>query len=186
MYCVLSAQVNAVHTTPGSVQLVSTSVAQSSTRKKKRAKGVVLPDWFLEKINAEADGYGTVELGKALAIAVGRPTPWDHSAVSRFLRDEVTTAPMADAFAMLFDLPKPVYQASSFAEADELRRAAKKHASPAAVSQEQERRLAAVDQLRDVEEERDSDQTSPVDSQDERARGSRRSRRTARRGPSTS
>ncbi len=190
MYCVLSAQVNSVHTTPGSVRVTFLSVA---TKKHElaaplpRAKSVVLPGWWLEMVNREAADFGVVKLGRALAVAIDRPEgAWDHSAVSRFLRDEITTAPMAEAFSVLFDLPKPFYVARSKEEATDLQRAAKKHESPTSLSKEQERRLAANDQLLEAEEEASADQTRQLESVDEGASRRGRSRRAARRRAPTS
>lgn len=153
-----------------------------------RGKGIVLPDWFLTRINRDALEYGVAELGRALAIAVDRQEgAWDHSTVSRFLRNENTTAEMAEAFAVLFDLPKVYYVPDSYEAAVELQRAAKRHETPGALSKEQARRLSALDQLRDTEVEASNDQTPRVGSSDEEGTGRRRGvGRTARRRSPTS
>lgn len=146
-----------------------------------RAKGVVLPPWWLKKVRELVDerGGSLTQLGADLAAACGRAEPWDHSAVSRFLRDKVTTAPMAEAFATLLVLPKPFFVARTLDEAFALQATAKRYDS-AAVNPEQARRLAVADQIVDSEEESVRDRTPPVKSEDEGTRRSGRSGRSHR------
>lgn len=186
MYCVLSAQVNAVHTTPGSTQLPFLTVATKRTKGAPRGAGVDLPDWFMKLVSEVAEGVDETALGAALATAVGRDRPWDRSTVNRFVTNEKTTFEMAEAFCVLFSLPRPYHQSVTLEEAVEVQRIAARHASMERVTDEQRRRLAAVDQIRDSEEESAVDQTRPLQSTDERAGGRGWSRRAARRRAPTS
>lgn len=65
---------------------------------------------------------GTVALGVELARLVGRPNQWNHSAVSRFLTGERCTIEMAEAFSLLFGLPRfqAVVRAETLDDAREL------------------------------------------------------------------
>lgn len=66
----------------------------------------------------DEDERGLVELGRALAAAVGRPKPWSHSVLSRFARGEApVTKELADAISAVFRLPPPVFFARSYTEA---------------------------------------------------------------------
>lgn len=89
-----------------------------------RSIGTTPPQWWLdlfaaeyerrERANAdaktrrEAEIYiqGTVQLGIELARLVGRPAPWNHSAVSRFINGKGHTIEMAEAFSLLYGLPR--------------------------------------------------------------------------------
>ena len=119
-----------------------------------RAKGVDLPDWWLLKVGELVDerketlGESMSTLGKKLAEAVGREEPWDHSAVSRFLRGRNTTVPMAEAFSELLGVPRPFFVPRTLEEAIALTATAKRHDARTAAqvtSSEQSRRLAEVD-----------------------------------------
>lgn len=158
-----------------------------STEPEERAKGVVLPAWWLIKIRelVELRGGNLTQLGKDLATAIGRDEPWDHSSVSRFLRDKVTTAPMAAAFSCLFAFPPAFYVARTLDEAFALQATAKRY-DAVAVNPEQARRLAVADQVVDSEEESVRRRNDPVESDNEGTSRRGRTRRAARGGPSSS
>jgi len=154
-----------------------------------RGKGLVLPGWWLDLVQEIFDDReeGTVVTGKKLAEAIGRGRAWDHSSVSRFLEAKVTTREMAEAFAILYGLPQLVYKARSMEEAFALQGIAKKYDVVAASSNpERERRLAITDQVAAAEQEHARDQTRGLPSTNEGIGRSRRTRRVARRGASSS
>jgi hypothetical protein len=148
-----------------------------------RDKGIIVPSWFLLRIIklVDEDERSLVEIAAALTAVADRDSAWDHGAVSKFLNNKVTTDAMADAFASLYGVPRPFYEARTEEEAISLQATAKRY-DAVAVTPDQKHRLAVADQLRDTEQEAAGDQTHSVDSQDERARRGRRTGRTARRG----
>jgi hypothetical protein len=146
-----------------------------------RAKGVDLPSWWLEKVRSLVDerGENLTELGASLADAVGRSEAWDHSTVSRFLRNKNTTVPMAEAFATLLGLPRPFFVPRSMDEALSLQQVVKRYDGPK-LSPEQVRRLTIADQVVEAAEEEVRDQTRGVISKDEGAHRGGRTGRTTR------
>lgn len=152
-----------------------------------RAKGVALPDWWLQKVRELVDerGENLSEVGRALADVVQRNDAWDHSAVSRFLRNKVTTAPMAEAFAKLLGIPPAFYVPRNFDEALALQATAKRHDEPR-LTPEQVRRLKVVDEAVESVGVRSADQGAGVRSRDEGVGRSGRARRPSRGGPSSS
>ncbi len=160
--------------------------------KRDRGASVDLPQWWLDAVNrlyiAREDKL--VPLGQALALAVGREKAWPYDAVSRFLANEITTRPMADAFCRLYGVPPFVFEPRSMEEAIALQGVARKYDPPsAAVTPEQQRRLSLVDQRRVALEEEADRHTEPVTSQDEsseRVRGSGRTGRSPHRRPPSS
>jgi hypothetical protein len=134
----------------------------------------------------EEMGESLGQLGARLAEAVERKRPWDHSAVSRFLNEEVTTVPMAEAFSELFGIPRPLFVPHSWDEAVALNATAKRYAGKV-TTPEQSRRLAEVDELLAKETQKarlDRDgHAADDDRQHGRSEGGGRSRRTARRRP---
>lgn len=143
-------------------------------RGKPRAKGVVLLPWFLEKVRAIAEerketlNESLGDLGKRLGEAIGRPKAWDHSAVSRFLNEEVITEPMALAFAELFGIPRPLYAPRTFDEALGMQQVFRRHEG-LAINPDQKRRRDSMDQVAEVAEEEIRDQSRGVRSKDEGA-----------------
>lgn len=138
-----------------------------------RAKGVDLPSWWLEKVRELVDerGENLTQLGKSLAKAVGRPEPWDHSIVSRFLRNKNTTVPMAEAFAVLLGIPRPFFVPRSLDEALSLQQVARRYDEKLR-SQEQVQRIDAVDRLAAAAEADARDQTHALRSGDAERAGS--------------
>jgi hypothetical protein len=147
-----------------------------------RAKGVDLPSWWLEKVRAMVDerkeqfDESLVQLGAALADAVGREEAWDHSTVSRFLRNKNTTIPMAEAFSSLLGLPKPFFVPQSLDEALALQQVVNRHRKR--LTEVQERRLAFMDEAADTALL--EGQTTPLKSGHEGTDRSRRPGRTSR------
>lgn len=152
-----------------------------------RAKGVILPEWWLTKVRELVNERGTnlTEVGRVLAEVVQRNDAWDHSAVSRFLRNKVTTAPMAEAFAKLLGIPPAFYIPRNLDEALALQATAKRYDEPR-LTDEQVRRLKAVDAVVAVETRAPMDQSSGVRSRDEGVGRGRRTRRASRGRPSSS
>jgi hypothetical protein len=134
-------------------------VAAKTTKGAPRGAGVDLPDWFMELVREAADGINEPALGVALATAIGRDRPWDRSTVNRFVQGEKTTFEMAEAFCVLFSLPRPYHTSVTLEEAIEVQRVSARHATMERVTDEQRRRLAAVDQIRDSEEPSRADVT---------------------------
>lgn len=158
-----------------------------------RAKGVDLPAWWLEKVRELVDerketlGENLTELGKSLAAAVGRQEVWDHSSVSRFLRNRNTTVPMAEAFSELLGIPRPFFVPRSLEEAVALTATAKRYEGKV-TSSEQQRRLAAVDALlehetRSAKLDQSDDENDTSGRHGETERGGRARRPTRRRPP---
>jgi hypothetical protein len=167
-----------------------------SPPKKARAKGANLPGWWLDKVREIAeDRKDTMseslgELARLLSDAVGRQPPWEHSSVSRFLNENVTTVPMAEAFSILFGIPRPFYEPRSYAEALSMQQVAGKyaHTDGKITTPEQSRRLAEVDELLAKETQKARLDRDGHAADDDRQHGSRpegggRSRRVARRRP---
>lgn len=162
------------------------NVIDMSPRKEERAKGVILPEWWLEKVRSLVEERGTKygELGRQLAEVADRDEVWDHSAVSRFLRNIVTTAPMAEAFAVLLGVPPAFYMARTMDEAFSLQSTAKRYDSEL-LTTDQTRRLRVLDTVA-ASELASTDQTKRVPSRNEGAGRGRRVGRTARGGSSSS
>lgn len=111
------------------------------------------------RVRREPEIYleGTVALGAELARLVGRSSAWNHSAVSRFLNGKGYTLEMAEAFSLLYGLPR--FEAVVRAETPEqardlelfLRRAATRPASvdreAANLQREADRQTASVPSL---------------------------------------
>ncbi len=152
-----------------------------------RAKGVILPDWWLEKVRELVEERGTTlgEVAIALSEVVQRNDAWDHSAVSRFLRNKVTTAPMAEAFSKLLGIPPAFYVPRNFDEALALQAVSKRHDEPR-LTAEQVRRLAVVDEVVESEGATSADRRGGVQSSDEGVVRRGRPRRAARGRPSSS
>lgn len=146
-----------------------------------RAKGVDLPEWWLEKVRALVDerNESMVQLGKSLADAVGRDEAWSHSIVSRFLRNKNTTITMAEAFVALLGVPRPFFVPRSLDEALSYEQVSRRYGAPK-LNPEQQRRLATVDQVVEAAREEAVDQTRGVRSKDERAHRSGRTGRATR------
>lgn len=101
--------------------------------KKIRGKPIVLPPWWLEEVNKRFQDLKQgkiatkVSLAAELSRAHGRDLDWDHKAVERFLKGEVTTIEMMWAFLKIWpSLIQPVFIAHTRRDAerivDELRR----------------------------------------------------------------
>lgn len=161
-----------------------------------RAKGVDLPPWWLERVRELVDerketlGENLTQLGKLLSAAIGREEVWDHSSVSRFLRNKNTTVPMAEAFSELLGLPRPFFVPRTIEEALALTATAKRYDTAKVTSPEQSRRLGEVDALLDNEM-----RVASLEQQQRRSDDGRRhgqgdgaggNRRTTRRRPSPS
>lgn len=84
-----------------------------------RGRSLVVPRWWLDAAReaVEASGLGLVEVGEKLAAKVGRSDPWTHGAISRFLAGKVVTDQIAEAFIVMFSLPRPAYYPRDLAEA---------------------------------------------------------------------
>ena len=82
----------------------------------------VSPAWLdllrerTDALTVDGKSVGVVQLGKMLADAVGRRTPFSKATVSRFLLGDLITEEMLQAFSKLFDLPYPVITANSIEE----------------------------------------------------------------------
>jgi hypothetical protein len=131
-----------------------------------RDKSILLPEWWLVRVRELVDerGENMTQIGIALAAQIGRDEIWDHSAVSRFLNNKVTTQPMAEAFAQLLGLPRPFYLARTLDEAIALQAVALRYDPKPASS-----RLSAVDQVAETLEAEARDQSRGVASVDERS-----------------
>jgi hypothetical protein len=154
-----------------------------------RAKGVDLPSWWLEKVRElvdEREGESLTQLGIELAKTVGREQPWDHSSVSRFLRNQNTTVPMAIAFAELLGLPRPFFIPRSLDEALSLQQVVRKY-DAREVGPAQAERLASMDNAARLALDEAKGHTARVSSTgDERAVRGRRVGRAHRSRPPTS
>lgn len=84
-----------------------------------RGRSLVVPRWWLDAARdaVAASGLGLVEVGERLAAKVGRPDPWTHGAISRFLSGKMVTDQIAEAMVVMFDLPRPAYYPRDMAEA---------------------------------------------------------------------
>lgn len=157
-----------------------------ATETRTRAKGADLPSWWMIKVREivedrkETMGESLVELGALLADAVGRPTAWNHSSVSRFLNEDNPTVDMAEAFVALLGIPRPFFTPRSMEEALAMQQVARRYDAKQ-LTTDQVQRIAAVDQALGAAEREIKDQTHPLESQDEvRGGGSRRVGRSVR------
>jgi hypothetical protein len=156
-----------------------------------RAKGVDLPPWWLEKVREMVDerketiGESLGQLGEALADAVGREEAWDHSVISRFLRNKNTTVPLAEAFAVLLGIPRPFFVPRSFDEALSMQQVLRRYDGKG-LTPDQQRRLHTVDQVAAAAAQDAADQTRGVPSKDEGTSRRGRTGRAARRRSSAS
>lgn len=104
----------------------------------KRAKGAAIPvpSWWLDEARAawqrfKDGGKKMADLGQELALAVGRPDPWGHSVMSKFLDGSQVTSQIVAAFVEKFDLLQPVYYPRDLAEARLIQRTVKEAARAA-------------------------------------------------------
>lgn len=95
--------------------------------KKIRGKSVALPGWFLQDVNARFDELKAQKLtnlsalGMELTKAVGRELVWDHKAVDLFLKGEVTTIEMMQAFLRIWpSLLQPIFIAPTRRDAERI------------------------------------------------------------------
>lgn len=70
---------------------------------------------------------GFVQLGKELAKKVGRPRPWSHSLLSRFVANGQCSVELAAGISAFFKLPRPAFVARSRNEAIEMEGIASKY-----------------------------------------------------------
>ena len=147
-----------------------------------------LPKWWLDRVNAirAKKSHGVEELGQLLAEAIGKDEEFDHGAVSRFLNNKVVTHEMVEAFVRLYGVPPIWYEAQSLEEAIDMQASRPRNSNATTV--EQDARLEAADQVAETERRAAIDQRDGVRSPDGRSEGAgdnRRTRRTARRRPSS-
>jgi hypothetical protein len=156
------------------------------------------PTWWLDLFNAERlrrleenanarqekrkppHVEGVVQLGAELATIVGRPKPWNHSAVSNFINGERYTREMAEAFSILYGLPRfeVIIHFNTRDKAQEIEMLLGRHGFTRPVPPP---RVASVDQLAAALTESAEDQIAPVPSRDERTTRGRGAGRTTRR-----
>ena len=167
-------------------------------RKYSRGDGVDLPGWFLQGVNARFDDLGQSmgEVGKLLADAIGREEKFDHSTVSRFLSGKNTTIEMAQAFAVLYRMPMPVFIADTREDAERLEAFVSTHLRVPTPANANTKTAERVRTLRNIVDEVSPERigesepdrtghTPTVISSHERKSGSGRARRSHRRGPSS-
>lgn len=83
----------------------------------------MLPDWWFDELRAKVadDKIEKTQLGKELSALVGRARNWDHKAVDRFLKNDVTTHEMMVAFLRRYpSLMQPVFVARSRLDAERM------------------------------------------------------------------
>jgi hypothetical protein len=150
---------------------------------KDRGKSIEAPLWWVElarKAMRARDG-GLVVLGKQLATAVGRSTPYNHGLLSKFLAHpptRVTTQEFTDAVSIYFKIPRAYLVPRSYKEAVALEHISSafdntEEAKEAEIRSKRKNQLSA--ELHAIERESGS-RTDDVDSSDEVGEpGSRRS-----------
>lgn len=173
-----------------------------SNRGDDRSEGTDPPAWWLDRFKAEHTRRedenrraraakkpepfetGVQALGTILAERIGRAKPWHHSAVVNFLNGTRFTREMAEAFSLLYRIPRfeKVVRAETEAQAialemflRELEVPARHHGS------ENTNRVADVDEVAAVLQQSAEDQIAGVDSKNERANRGRRAGRAPRR-----
>jgi transcriptional regulator with XRE-family HTH domain len=151
--------------------------------KKTRGRPVVLMPWWLEAANKAAQGMTTTELAMRLSAIVQRTPAWDRTTVSDFLKNESPTYELMEAFCIAFDLPPAVIEPRTYAEADWLRKEARRfdESNPEKSSRQRE-----LDKVRELHAKRIADQTKQLDSIDDKGRLPRRRPRGMDRGGTSS
>lgn len=164
-----------------------------------RGEGVEPPAWWLKRFHDERErrkreddkaaangnpkpyAEGVVDLGIDLAEKIGRPRPWNHSVVSNFINGERYTREMAEAFSLLYDIPRfeAVVRAETEAQAIELEMFLRRFARSSQSGNVS--RVESVDQRAAELTELAEDQIDGVKSIDETVTRDRRTRRAARR-----
>lgn len=97
-----------------------------------RGKAVPEIRWWLQLargliVNDDRDG-GLIALGKELAKVQGRKVPWSHSVLSNFAHGKApATVELAEAIAVYFKLPSPIFFARSLEETLEMVRVKEKY-----------------------------------------------------------
>lgn len=71
--------------------------------------------------------HSLVSLSKELAKKVGRPRPWNHAALVRFVANGQCSADLAAAISAFFKLPRPAFVARSLKEAWAMEATASEH-----------------------------------------------------------
>jgi len=103
------------------------TVAIVAGTKKIRGKPIVLPPWWLEDVKQRFNELHNAKkitkrsLAAQLTEAAGRELDWDHKAVERFLKGEVTTIEMMWAFLKVWpSLVQPVFVAHTRRDAERI------------------------------------------------------------------
>jgi transcriptional regulator with XRE-family HTH domain len=152
------------------------------TREKKprtRGRPVVLLPWFLEHANSATKGANLSEIATRLSKIAGREPPWDRTTISDFLKGISPTVELMDAFCAAFDIPPAMIEPRSYAEADWLRKEARRFDQS---NPEKSSRQAELDKVREIHAKRIKDQSDRLDSVDEEGRLPRRRPRGLDRG----
>ena len=153
-----------------------------------RADGYEPPSWWVEAmLNAMKLAKKTNEaLGRECAAAIGRSTPWDGSAISRYMNNKNRTREMTYGLAIVLVIPPPFFEARDMTEAASLQAVMMRRNSSASPSEKSLRKGGVVDQLLEGFEETAERQGSAVESKDERGTRGRRTGRAATRRASSS
>lgn len=151
-----------------------------------RGDGIELEPWWVEELIALIDvsPHPQKRLAELAAAPIGRTEPWDQSAVSRFKSGANRTREIAEGLAKVLGMPAPMYMPRSMKEALALQAVARGFdptTTPTSPNPDLTRKLSDADQVLDVNQELESDQTAPVTSSDERSKGRRGARRSPRR-----
>lgn len=165
-----------------------------------RGTGTTPPEWWVKRFEKEYERrlaenekaksaheppkyvVDQAGLGKLLATIVGRESgDWHHSAVGNFINRKRYTREMAEAFSLLFEIPRfeVLVRPENEAKAMELEMLLGRH--DLAPQPKVAARLAEIDQLAAALQESAEDQIANVKSKDERTDRGRRTGRTARR-----
>lgn len=137
-----------------------------------RGTPLPLPAWWLKEVVIRTEGSSLAQLAKELSEIAHRSPHWRRETVGDFLRGEFPTWEMMLAFAALYDMPPAAFIAQSYAEADEMRSAARRHESPEISDRRQQ-----LDKARQAMSDRLQRQTGLTSSKNGNGEGNRSRRR---------
>jgi hypothetical protein len=110
-------------------------------------------------------------LAERLSKIAQRQPAWDRTTISDFLKNDHPTYELMEAFCVAFDLPPAVIEPRSYAEADWLRKEARRfdQSNPEKTSRQRE-----LDNVKELHAKRVADQSEQLDSVDGKGKKPRR------------
>ena len=78
---------------------------------------IKVPEWWRQETRAwlQEQGVTWVECGRRIAEALGRPSPYNHSTIWRYLDGQIHSIEITEGLARVRGVPSPLFYAESAA-----------------------------------------------------------------------